>query len=335
MAKGYRGLTENHYLLKLLGAGGKLHSVIEKVNADNKYWLGMRDNRVMLYYMGGKILEISAKGNLSFDDKYLKHSNISNIGALFAKISDWEKNEQILRNTIYNFQSSSHNEKIAQQEIMLENNKTKDAEWFLVDMEYSVPGISYGRFDMIAISKKKDKSGKYRIALVELKSGTDAFGGAKAIRDHNKKIIDIERYGSGIAGHINNFYEFLYGPKAATTVKNLAKEIATIIKNYNELGIDTPFLDLRESDINIEPVCVECIILCTDVDLKNTDAAYHKARRFIFKNEYKSSELCLESDFCWNKNKEFDQKYGKLVLHISIVDKERVIKRNNFKQLKK
>lgn len=335
MAKGYRGLTDNHYLLKQLGNGGKFHFIVEKVNEKNKYWLGIRDNRVMLYYLGGKILEISARGNLSFDNQYLEEPFKTKIGSTFKTISDWETNEQILRNAIYNFQSSSHNEKIAQQEIMLENNMTKDAEWFLVDMEYSVPGISYGRFDMIAISKKKDKSGKYRIALVELKSGTDAFGGAKAIRDQNKKIIDIDRYGSGIAGHINNFYEFLYGQKAATTVKNLAKEIATIIENYNELGIDTPFLELRESDINIEPGCVECIILCTDVDSKNTDAAYHKARRFIFKNEYKSSELCLESDFCWNKNKEFDQKYGKLVLHISIVDKERVIKRINFKQLKK
>lgn len=335
MAKGYRGLPEEHFLLKQLCCDGEFHNIVEKIKSGNKYWLGIRDNKVMLYFMGGKILEVSAMGKLSFDEKYLDGVNRTNIGSTFKTIAHWEQNEKILSDAISKFQKSGHNEKIAQQEIMIENNNAKDSEWFLVDMEYSVPGISYGRFDMIALSKEKDENGKYKIALVELKSGMEAFGGASSIRDNKNNIVGIKSYGSGISGHINNFYEFLYGEKAPKTVENLAQEIVTIVRNYNEIGIQTPYNNIDQDEINTNVDSVECLILCTDIDPTKKDAAYHKARRFIFKGEKGASVLCLESDFCWNKNGLFEQKYDRLKLYISIVDKERVIKRTEFRELKK
>lgn len=333
--KGYRGLPQNHSLLKNLCADGELHSIVEKVKKGSKYWLGIRDNKVMIYYLGGKISEISANGSISISNGYLKKEKYKNVKHKNLSLEEFEEIEEILKEEISEIQSTRHNEKITQQEIMINNNKTKEAEWFLVDMEYSVTGIRYGRFDMIALSKEKDETGKYRIALIELKSGTNAFGGVSAVRDDRNEIVGIRNYGSGIAGHINNFYEFLCGKKSSYTIKNLAKEIVTIIENYNEIGIVTPFKNVTESEINTDIKSVECIILCTDIKKDKKEEAYRKARRYIFKNEHGASKLCLESDFCWNTDGQFCQKYNNLKLYISVVDKERVIKRADFRELKK
>lgn len=333
MAKGYRGLQKGHYLLKQLSAGGDYHIIVNKANNDKIYWLGIRDNKVMLYYMGGKILEIGEKGDLSFDAHYLAGDTSYTIGSRFKTIGDWLENENILIDAISDFQKSGHNEKIAQQKIMIGNNSSDAAEWFLVDMEYSVPGVSYGRFDMIAVSKEKDESGRHKIALIELKSGTGAFSGARAERNNNNDIIGLKSYGSGIAGHINNFYEYLHGQNAQNNLNNLAKEIAMIINNYNEIGITTPFSGFNAANINTDTKSVECVIMCVNIKKKEKEYAYKKCRRFIFENEEKQSKLCLESKYCWDKA--FISKFGKLNLYFSAVDKKRVIKRSDFIQIQR
>lgn len=262
--------------------------------------------------MGGKILEISEKGLLSFDTKYIYHYNKTiQMSRRFESTKDWISKEELLRTAIENFQKNNKkNEKIAQQEIMLKNNNAEDAEWFLVDMEYSVSGNPYGRFDMIGITKKPDTNGKHRIALIELKTGTNAFGGANA-----------NTYGSGIAGHINNFYEFLYGEggKGKDNVENLAKEIDCILSNYKAVGIDIGELQLSFNDIDCLPEHVECVIMCTGIQDKAYAAS--QVKKYLF-NDEGASIYCLENK--WGNS--FRNKYRKLNVHLSITDKERVMR---------
>ena len=321
---GHRGLAGNCKLLKELSNGGKLHDVIKKVKDEsNQYWLGIRNNKVMLYYMGGKILNISASGLLSFNPKYIKHydKNLQFGEGRFKSISEWNDKENLLRAAIADFQKTK-SEKIAQQEIMIENNKSDISKWYAVDMEYV---SKHGRFDIIALSKNRGENGKYKIALIELKSDMEAFSGTKAERKDGK-ITKIKNYGSGIAGHVNSFYEFRRGEN----LERLAKEIVTILSNYRDLGLLSGFEDLTtETDIDTQPESVECIIMCTDIEDKKY--AISQVRKYIFYERGISSEVCLEE--LWGTD--FDEKFAELNLKILVVNKERIIDESNFEMIKK
>lgn len=317
MKSDLRGLGEHHSLIEQLSNGGELYSITEKLKNEKEYWMGIRNNKVMIYYMGGKILDISSSGLLGFDPKYIAHyDNKIKIGKRFANAEDWLSKEKLLKSAIHSYQTNyNKNEKIAQQEIILENNNSQNSEWYFVDMEYSVPGISYGRFDMIAISKRQDELGKYQIMLVELKTGTNAFGGAGE-----------DTYGSGIAGHINNFYKFLYGESGKQNILRLAKEITTIMANYNALGLNNAGLNFALEDIDVAPENVKCVILCTDI--KEKEKAQTQASKYIF-NFKGASKWSLEKK--WGNS--FEERIKKLNVDLSIVDKERVIDTTKFEKI--
>lgn len=324
-----RGLKDDHMLFK------DPAYIVEMVkNRDNEYWLGIRDNKAMLYYMGGKILEIDQFGYLSFNEKYIEyyneneHTNFPLIGS-FNDIEDWLNNESMLRTVISYFQSENHEEKRIQQQIMLENNRSSNSDWYLVDMEYSVAGSKYGRFDMIAIPKNRAENNLHKIMLIELKNRTGAFSGSVK-KDENDNIIS---YGSGIAGHINNFYEFLYGRenRENENLKRLGKEIATILSNYRRLGLSDNLPNIKEDDIDTSPQSVECVILCTNIVTDKKESAASKAKRFIFSTEHRASKYCLEK--CWGDK--FNEKFNKLNIKFSFVNKDLTIDERSFETIRR
>lgn len=322
MNKGYRGLTEESCLLEKLCNGGSLHEVVEIIKKENQYWLGIRDNKVMVYFMGGKILEISDVGTLSFDPKYVEHCNGAKMDKYFPSVEAWRSKQELLEKAISDFQNGrnkttvKHKEKITQQEIMLKNNRIVHTNWFLVDMEYSASGCPCGRFDMIAVSKHKT-DGKHQIALIELKSGTNAFGGTAS-----------GNYGSGIAGHIHKFYEFLFGVHATKNINQLAEEIVLILSNYRSLGLNYGGLQMDKNEIDMTPENIKCVLLCTDVE--NTDEAVCRMKKYIFHSKG-ASKYCLEK--LWGNA--FDQKFKKMNLFTSVVNEERTIDNSTFKTLKR
>ena len=319
MKKGYRGLEKKSGLLEKLSVGGSLHEVIETVKQNNDYWLGIRDNQVMVYFMGGKILEISEGGALSFVPKYIKHYNGRIMNKSFSNIKEWLSYLCLLRTSIYAYQNTyKKTEKMVQQEFMHKNNQWSKSDWFLVDMEYAACRCPCGRFDMIAISKKKT-DGKHQIALIELKSGTHAFGGTKA---------KTGNYGSGIAGHIHNFYEFLFGGSAQQNINRLAKEIALILSNCKLLGLDYGGLQIDEAEIDTNPQNIKCIILCSNIE--NNEEAVCQMKKYIFKSNG-ASKYCLEN--LWGGA--FNQKMTKMNLFASVVNKERTIDSSTFKIIKR
>lgn len=126
-------------------------------------------------------------------------------------------------------------EKQSQQKLYIDNNKNKSSEWFCIDVEYtkSLKGkikAEDWRFDIIAISKKKP----FRVALIELKYGFAAIGGA-----------------SGIRKHVEDFYKFYRDKK----FEILKPELVSIIQKLDSLGVNIPdsLKNISCEDIASEP----------------------------------------------------------------------------------
>ena len=113
MKSDLRGLGEHHGLIEQLSKGGELYSITEKLKNEKEYWMGIRNNKVMIYYMGGKILDISSSGLLGFDPKYIAHyDNKIKIGKRFANAEDWLSKEKLLKSAIHSYQTNyNKNEK--------------------------------------------------------------------------------------------------------------------------------------------------------------------------------------------------------------------------------
>lgn len=157
-------------------------------------------------------------------------------------------------------------EKECQQKIFINNNinfKMDKSNWFCLDMEYVMKREnsneeSFGRFDLIAISKK-EYGEKYKIALIELKCGTSSFAGfSDEFKTHfandNKSFYNgetpVKKIGSGILGHAYDYIRYLNSDKFKIILK---KEVINILNNYNELGLINTFKRIEEEDIDDIP----------------------------------------------------------------------------------
>lgn len=157
-------------------------------------------------------------------------------------------------------------EKQCQQKILINNNinfKMDKSNWFCLDMEYVMKREnssedSFGRFDLIAISKKQ-RGEKHKIALIELKCGTSAFSDfsdkfEKQFANDNKSFHNgetpVQKIGSGILGHVYDYIRYLNSDKFKTVLK---KEVINILNNYNELGLINNFKRIEEDDIDDIP----------------------------------------------------------------------------------
>lgn len=178
-------------------------------------------------------------------------------------------------------------EKIAQHNIIIKNNQDPASRWYCVDMEYCSPGLGFGRFDIIAISKEKNQDSRYDVALIELKYGDASYSdygkqsnyhnayiealnlydSAKKKRRYYCHIQDNEIYkvsfGSGIVGHCYNFSQFLFRNKGEAYT-NLKKEICNILNLKINLDLlDNTSIDgigSNSNSINIEDIAEKPLI---------------------------------------------------------------------------
>ena len=182
---------------------------------------------------------------------------------------------------------SEKTEKIFQQRIVSETNKSKISNWYCLDIEYIQEGTPFGRIDIIAISKQK-KEEKFKIALVELKVGEDSIRASlndvmksnkqqydnvhetpHAIYNHNNMGL---KYKSGIVGHLVDYFRYLY---TDGDIKMLRCEIPLILNCQEKFGIDIPkeIRNIKSTDLDIHP---EVIFLCyTDPDLPKKQTPNH------------------------------------------------------------
>ena len=168
-----------------------------------------------------------------------------------------------------------YKEKRCQHQIILKNNLNDLSDWYCVDMEYVLQRKessedSYGRFDIVAISKHiNPKSQKYDVALIELKVDSSAFDDTgekteaakavvKALWAKGKKVTlenrEIKKFGSGILGHFSDYVRYM----ESDGFDKLKREICNIISNKRILGLcdEDLFTDLDETKINEVPQIV-------------------------------------------------------------------------------
>lgn len=260
---------------------GELSPVLKLVKGDKELFLGIRKRNAIVYYMGGKIMDIKIPRDenrvlINIDEKYFPPDSTPGFVIKNDPIK-WCENILTLKDTIKKFQrkkTSIKKEKIIQQKILLGNNRPPTKGYFIIDMEYSMPGIAYGRFDYIALHKN-ESSNKYNIALIELKQGNGAFGTKKTDCENNQNP-----YGSGIVGHAWNFNEFLNNE---SSIQYLQKDIVNIISDYKRLGIMgldiLPEIDngSDNSCIDVAPDQIDIVFICANAEpIKSTRESIRK-----------------------------------------------------------
>lgn len=134
-------------------------------------------------------------------------------------------------------------EREVQQYIIMKNNENENSDWYCVDMEYETN--KYGKFDIIAISKKENCKGKHELAVIELKVGYGAMGTSTEdmrewINSGSRLLENVSEWskinGSGITGHFSKFIGFLTDEPKVEELKN---DVLKIIETYYK----TPLCD--------------------------------------------------------------------------------------------
>ena len=175
----------------------------------DELFLGVRNGYINLYHLCNSIAKVSLtrKGVKSEIASYyingIQKSNYDNdmIVGMYETIKVKSRNKSKL-------------EKQAQQTLALLNNSNPHSNWFCIDVEYEKPKMA-GRFDIIAVTKKIP----HRVALIELKYGTNAYGGK-----------------SGILTHVKDFSNFVRNGNYET----LRKDIEEILSSMAHLNVNIP-----------------------------------------------------------------------------------------------
>ena len=203
--------------------------------------IGVRNNYLNLYYNCDSIAKIkyTKDGIVCKIDKYYldgKHYNSKDREKYF-RISQTEIIEKYP--IIKRFsETKATPEKKAQSKLVILNNQNPNSNWYCLDLEYvkafrnkdEKNNANFnGRFDIIAISKKKP----HKIALIELKYGSGAIGGK-----------------SGIYKHVEDFIKFI---KNNYFNEHLKQEITEILNSQKNLNINIPFELPNLNDIASQP----------------------------------------------------------------------------------
>ena len=206
----------------------KFYEVYNK-HADELF-IGIRDGYLNIYYNCASIAKIRTKrgtvGKASIDKYYTNNKSSSLTADEFENQYEEIKKKSDEKNDL---------EKKSQERLVLDNNNNPNSDWYCLDVEYmkSIEGkLKKWRFDIIAISKKSP----HRVALIELKYGSGAIGGASGIQKH------LKDYGSFFE---KNCFE-----------KYLKQEIVNIVNIQNDLKIKNfpKELDsLKEQNITNNP----------------------------------------------------------------------------------
>jgi len=238
-------------------------------------FLGVRNRGINLYYRGASLCEVRLrKGTLKcrIHRKYLKGSYDKEYPTRIPE-EIYKEYENIKRKIVELDTTKRRPERIAQQELIYKNNSNPHSKWYCIDIEYSKGRKSkaeekYGRFDIIAITRRKDpQNGKHRVALIELKHGSGAYGGA-----------------SGVAKHVDDFVNFR---SHHVYEMHLRGEICDILESFHKLLKDWPegLKNLKEDDLAEAP---EFYFITLDNNSKSKTSRGSTPRqsmeRYLFKN---------------------------------------------------
>ena len=225
------GLSES-FMNDFLKPNGILEPILSRLKYDHTLMLAIRKGYVNIYYRGGNILritELSDSYKAEFDANYKLPScnsaipNSPNYITTSKDADSWVESFA-LRKVIMDhfFAERGKSEREFQQLIARENNNSvvsSQCEYFIADIEYTVPEL--GRFDMLAIRwlMKDRKTGKCTPALIEMKYGDNALGDNAHEND------------SGLIDHLRKMAKFMNESNDAR-----AKMFETLQIRFNQLN---------------------------------------------------------------------------------------------------
>ncbi len=240
-------------------------SDLKRLYDKNKHelFLGIRNGYINLYYQGASISKTEYKkksNNLSciLSTKYF-YTDVKKNSYIALSDRDIFQNYKLIKRNITNLTKKT-DQKIAQQQLVNNNNSNPNTNWYCIDMEYSKQRnnsneIPYGRFDIIALSKTPP----HKVALIELKYGDRAIGGTSGIVTHAKDFACFIK---------NNIYN-----------NHLKREIVDIVKSQKLIDKNIPLDITQESDLSDKPSFYFITLNNQNDDVKR------KIRRYLYTDE--------------------------------------------------
>jgi hypothetical protein len=248
MAKGDPRILSEKFKNAFL-TGGLLAPILEYVKADWTLDFQIRAEAVIIYYHGGKILQIKPSSKKM---KFFNFTNEKKYGwkddprfivltpkvGVASEVQKWCEMFPVFMSYMNQFMTprfikkqkigKETRERIVQQQVVVENTywqTASESDYFIVDIEYD-SGKSGGRFDMLAVKWKSSGSARRRTqdieyALIELKYGKSA-------------VSTGTKNSPGLKKHINDVEVFLSRPENRN---KLEKEIFNLFNQKHDLGL--------------------------------------------------------------------------------------------------
>ena len=244
-----RSLNED--FLAKFDKGGEFAKVTEMVKYDPSLDFEMRGNSVILYYRGGKILEIENDGSLKGVDsgyynneKYQFECPIPSMNGMDAYISEAKR-------CIDKYQIDIKNnlgEMEYRQRIAYENNlsvNAEDCDFFIADAEWEDNTQLGGRPDIVAFrwGHMEHRKCKVQMVLIEVKQGESS----------------INRESSGLKKHYDDYLRF---KSQKEHVREVAEDMIKVLHQKHRLGLvkglEKLFVDnkLPEIEEEIDFICL-------------------------------------------------------------------------------
>jgi hypothetical protein len=205
---------------------GSLKPLLEYVQNDDTLDLELRGSSIMIYYRGGKLLEIVENGNIfnlkELDKNYLTHAQSVTIPTITNISTYIPEAKHIVDFYIRNVRNHLW-EKEIQQKIVRENNYSPNSEntdYFVIDIEYQDVGradIVALRWDSKSIARKLQGGYLPQITIFEVKQGFNSVTGK-----------------SGMSDHLRDFNLFIENSVNITSFKN---DMIEVFRQKRELGL--------------------------------------------------------------------------------------------------
>jgi hypothetical protein len=245
---------------------GDLNPLLEyvRLNKEDLRLEVRQGGKFMIYYRKGKALEVGLK-SWKADPKY--GADVPN--PILAKENPsiyFEKMIPVIDNWLV--EKKKRNEFDTQQNIARDNQDNND-KYVILDMEYNFSQdaikkenrIKSAGFDLLGIERKTGK-----IVFLEVKKGAGALTGK-----------------SGIATHIKDFEEYLYGKHKDVFRKQLRADVENIVNDKKKLGLIDYDLPIDLSADNVDFVFVFESDNCTKEKYNEIYTAEYKASGSIRK----------------------------------------------------
>ena len=217
---------------------GTLKPLLEYVQNDDTLDMELRGNSVMIYYRGGKILEIKDKSYKfsGLNRKYLLDKKNIESPSLATFASYFPQAKHIIDYYVLNKKNHLW-EKEIQQRIVQENNYSPnalDTDFFVIDVEYQDNSIG-SRADIVALRWCSNASARGlengylpKITIFEVKQGKGSISGK-----------------SGMSSHLDDF-------NAKTKVDDFKQDMIAVFKQKRELGLIIAFNENKYEVTEVE-----------------------------------------------------------------------------------